>query len=117
MARIANLGAIIQKYVHSGPRYLRSLPDIHELSDHTVIVPCSGMVAAWTGYAKGKVETVLIIVALSLLAGILLVPFWMWVLARVYVEIDPLMTLQKIVLIFIIISTQASIIIQQQLRR
>ena len=61
-----------------------------------IVVPCSGMVAAWTGYARGKVETALIIVALSLLLAIPLVPFWMWLLARIYVSIDPFMILQKI---------------------
>ena len=54
------------------------------------------MVTAWTGYARGKVETALIIVALSLLLAIPLVPFWMWLLARIYVSIDPFMILQKI---------------------
>jgi len=54
------------------------------------------MVAAWTSYARGKVETALIIVALSLLLAIPLVPFWMWLLARIYVSIDSFMILQKI---------------------
>ena len=67
-----------------------------------IVVPCSGMVAAWTGYARGKVETALIIVALSLLLAIPLVPFWMWLLARIYVSIDPFMILQKIFLIIIL---------------
>ncbi len=42
-----------------------------------IAVPCSGMVAAWTGYARGRVETALIIVALSLILAIFFVPFWM----------------------------------------
>ncbi len=67
-----------------------------------IVVPCSGMVAAWTGYARGKVETALIIVALSLLLAIPLVPFWMWLLARMYVSIDPFMILQKIFFIIIL---------------
>ena len=67
-----------------------------------IVVPCSGMVAAWTGYARGKVETALIIVALSLLLAIPLVPFWMWLLARIYVCIDPFMILQKIFFIIIL---------------
>jgi len=37
------MDSIIQKYVHSGPRdpfifICDALPDIHELSDHTVII-------------------------------------------------------------------------------
>jgi arsenite transporter len=67
-----------------------------------VAVPCSGMVAAWTGYAKGKVESALIIVALSLLLAIFFVPFWMWILAGIYVKIQPLMMLKSIVLIVIL---------------
>jgi len=60
-----------------------------------VTVPCSGMVAAWTGYARGKVESALIIVALSLILAIFLVPFWMWTLAGAYVVINPWMIFQK----------------------
>ena len=60
-----------------------------------VTVPCSGMVAAWTGYAKGKVESALIVVALSMILAIFLVPFWMWTLAGMYVVINPWMIFQK----------------------
>jgi len=67
-----------------------------------IVVPCSGMVAAWTGYARGKVETVLIVVALSLLLAIFFVPLWMWVFARIYVSIDPFMILRKLILIVIL---------------
>ena len=67
-----------------------------------VTVPCSGMVAAWTGYAKGRVESALVIVALSLLLAIVLVPFWMWPLANAYVEIDPWMIFQKMLLIVVL---------------
>ncbi len=64
-----------------------------------VCVPCSGMVAAWTGYAKGRVESALIIVALSLILAIFLTPLWMWILAGVYVRIDLVMILEKMLLI------------------
>lgn len=67
-----------------------------------VTVPCSGMVAAWTGYAKGKVESALVIVALSLTLSIFLVPLWMWALAGVYVKIDPWMIFQKMLLIVVV---------------
>ncbi len=53
-----------------------------------VVVPCSGMVAAWTGYARGRVESALVIVAVSLILAIFLVPVWMTVLAGSYVPID-----------------------------
>jgi len=67
-----------------------------------VTVPCSGMVAAWTGYARGKVESALIIVALSLILAIFLVPFWMWTLAGVYVVINPWMIFQKMLLVVVL---------------
>lgn len=54
----------------------------------TGTVPCAGMVAAWTGYAKGNVALALVIVALSLLVSIVMIPLWMPILAGVYVEID-----------------------------
>lgn len=67
-----------------------------------VTVPCSGMVAAWTGYAKGKVESALVVVALSMVLAIFLVPFWMWTLAGMYVAIDPWMIFQKMLLIVVL---------------
>jgi ACR3 family arsenite transporter len=81
-----------------------------------IAVPCGGMVAAWTGYAKGKVESALIIMALSLILAIFLVPLWMWALARVYVQIDPFMIFQKM-LIIIVLPLIAGIITRKSLVR
>ncbi len=67
-----------------------------------VTVPCSGMVAAWTGYARGRVESALVIVALSLLAAIAGVPFWMWLLAGRYVVIQPWLIFQKMLIIVVL---------------
>jgi len=67
-----------------------------------VAVPCSGMVAAWTGYAKGKVESALFIVALSFILAIFFVPFWMWVLAGIYVKIEPITMFKSIFWIVIL---------------
>lgn len=67
-----------------------------------VTVPCSGMVAAWTGYAKGKVESALVVVALSMVLAIFLVPFWMWAVAGMYVAINPWMIFQKMLLIVVL---------------
>lgn len=67
-----------------------------------VTVPCSGMVAAWTGYAKGQVESALVIVALSLILSIFLVPFWMWALAGIYVLISPYMIFKTMLLIVVL---------------
>jgi len=54
----------------------------------TGTVPCAGMVAGWTGYAKGNVALALVIVALSLLVSIVMIPVWMPILAHQYVHID-----------------------------
>ena len=40
------------------------------------------MVAAWTGYAKGKVESALVLIALSFVLAVFMVPFWMWGIGR-----------------------------------
>ena len=67
-----------------------------------ITVPCSGMVAAWTGYARGKVASALIVVALSFILAVFMVPFWMWLLAGVYVPIDPWSILEKMGLVVIL---------------
>jgi len=64
-----------------------------------VCVPGSAMAAAWTGYARGRVESALVIVAWCLLLAIVFIPFWMWLLAGAYVRVDPFLMLQKVVLI------------------
>ncbi|MBW1714165.1 MAG: arsenic resistance protein [Deltaproteobacteria bacterium] len=66
------------------------------------LVPGSGMVAAWTGYARGRVESALIIVAVSLLLSVVLTPLWMWFLAGVYVTINPLVILRSMLLIVLL---------------
>ena len=67
-----------------------------------VTVPCSGMVAAWTGYARGKVASALIVVSLSYILAVFMVPFWMWALAGVYVPIDPWLIFKKMGLVVIL---------------
>jgi len=66
-----------------------------------VTVPCSGMVAAWTGYAKGRVESALAIIALSFAVSVFMVPLMMWLLAGTYVEIHPFILFQKMVIIVV----------------
>lgn len=68
--------------------FLSGKPDFAVGLILTGTVPCAGMVAGWTGYARGNVAAALVIVALSLLLSILFVPFWMPVLAGVYVQIN-----------------------------
>jgi ACR3 family arsenite transporter len=65
------------------------------------LIPGSGMVAAWTGYARGKVGSALVIVAVSLLLSLVMVPFWMWVLAGAYVTIEPLVIFRAMGLIVV----------------
>ncbi|MHA1427570.1 MAG: arsenic resistance protein, partial [Candidatus Helarchaeota archaeon] len=65
-------------------------------------VPCSGMVIAWTGLAKGKVESALIIVSLSLILAIFLIPLWMFILVGTYVQIDIWMMIEKLLLIILL---------------
>ena len=68
--------------------FLRSRPDFAVGLILTGVVPCAGMVAGWTGYAKGNVALALVIVALSLLVSIVMIPIWLPILAGVYVQLD-----------------------------
>ncbi|MBW1801867.1 MAG: arsenic resistance protein [Deltaproteobacteria bacterium] len=81
-----------------------------------VAVPCSGMVAAWTGYARGKVESALLIVALSLILSIFFVPFWMWILAGVYVKVQP-MTMFKSIFWIVVLPLAAGLLTRRALVR
>ncbi len=67
-----------------------------------VTVAGSGMVAAWTGFAKGRVETALSIVATGLLLTIVAVPFWMVVLAGKYVPVNPRLMIKQMTLIVVL---------------
>ena len=62
----------------------------------TGVVPCAGMIVAWTAMAKGNAPMTLVITVLSLLAGIVLIPLWMWALAGKYVPVDAWEMLQTI---------------------
>ena len=66
-----------------------------------VTVPCSGMVAAWTGYAGGKVESALVLIALSFILAIFMVPLWMWLLAGAYIPIHPMMIFSKMLIVVV----------------
>ena len=79
-------------------------------------VPCSGMVVAWTGFARGRTETALIIVTFSFLLGILLIPVWMSLLVGVYVTIDIWLMTQKI-LIIIVLPLIAGLVTRQAIIR
>lgn len=76
--------------------FLRQSPEFAVGLILTGTVPCAGMVAGWTGYAKGNVALALIIVALSLLVSIVMIPVWMPILAGTYVNINALGMLREI---------------------
>jgi len=68
--------------------FLHDRPDFAVGLILTGTVPCAGMVAGWTGYAKGNVALAMVIVSLSLLVSIVMIPIWMPILAGVYVQLD-----------------------------
>ncbi|MDZ7580808.1 MAG: bile acid:sodium symporter [Deltaproteobacteria bacterium] len=66
------------------------------------VVPCAGMIVAWTGMAGGNMSLALVITVLSLLAGIVLIPVWMLALADAYVPVNGLGMLKTILLAIVI---------------
>jgi len=82
--------------------FLHNRPDFAVGLILTGTVPCAGMVAGWTGYAKGNVALALVIVALSLLISIVMIPIWMPILAGVYVQIDALGMFKQILLTVVV---------------
>jgi len=78
--------------------FLHSRPDFAVGLILTGSVPCAGMVAGWTGYAKGNVALALVLVAASLLIAIVTVPISMSLLAGIYVDIDALALFKDILL-------------------
>ncbi len=68
--------------------FLHNRPDFAVGLILTGTVPCAGMVAGWTGYARGNVALAMVVVALSLLVSIVMIPIWMPILAGVYVRLD-----------------------------
>ena len=82
-----------------------------------VTVASSGMVAAWTGFAKGRVETALSIVATGLILVIVAVPLWMVVLAGAYVPVDVWLMVKQLALVVILPLTAGVITRRIILRR
>lgn len=66
------------------------------------VTPCAGMVAGWTGFAKGNVALALVIVALSLTLSIFTIPVSMLILARSLISIDALAMFKGTVLVILI---------------
>lgn len=67
-----------------------------------MVVPCSGMVAAWTGFAKGKAETALVIVSVSLILSLGFIPLWMWVLTGSMVYVPVVLILKNLAYMVVI---------------
>lgn len=67
-----------------------------------ITVAGSGMVAAWTGFAKGWVETALSIVAAGLILIIVAVPLWMVVLVGTYVPVDFWLMVKQLALVVVL---------------
>jgi ACR3 family arsenite efflux pump ArsB len=67
-----------------------------------VTVAGSGMVAAWTGFAKGRVETTLSIIAVGFLVILVAVPAWMVVLAGSYVPVDFWLMVKQLALVIVL---------------
>lgn len=82
--------------------FLASHPDFAVGLILTGVVPCAGMIIAWTGMAGGTVPLALLVTVLSLLAGIALIPAWMLALAGAYVPIDAVNMLATILMAIIV---------------
>ncbi len=82
--------------------FLGSYPDLAVGLILTGVVPCAGMIVAWTGMAGGNMSLAMVVTVLSLLAGVILIPAWMLALANAYVPVNALSML-KVILITIVI--------------
>jgi len=82
--------------------FLGSYPDFAVGMILTGVVPCAGMIVAWTGMAGGNMSLALVITVLSLLAGIVLIPVWMLALADAYVPVDAWGMLKTILMAIVI---------------
>ena len=66
------------------------------------IMPCGALMASWTGYARGSVESAVAIIGSSLLLSIIMVPLWLYIFANTYINIDLRLILQKLGLVIIL---------------
>ncbi|RKO67533.1 arsenic resistance protein [Desulfofundulus salinus] len=79
-----------------GHIFLSGYPDFAVGLIISNVVPCGGMIVAWTAMSRGNAPMTLVITVVSLLAGIVLIPFWIWALAGKYVPVDGWKILQTI---------------------
>lgn len=81
---------------------LGRLPDFAVALILLAATPCAGMVAGWTGMAKGNVALSLVIVSLSLVLSIITIPFTMLLLAGAMVKVDVAALFQGTLLVILI---------------
>ncbi|MEL7564563.1 MAG: bile acid:sodium symporter [Dehalobacterium sp.] len=65
-------------------------------------VPCGGMIVAWTAMSKGNVPMTVVLMVVSMLAGIVLIPLCIWILVGKYVPVDALEMFQNIVVTIVV---------------
>ncbi|MEM3381598.1 MAG: hypothetical protein QXL25_05920 [Candidatus Bathyarchaeia archaeon] len=64
-------------------------------------VPCAGMNVVWTGLLKGDVALALVLGALTMILGIVTIPFLTGILAGIYASVDILGMLNILVMVLI----------------
>lgn len=65
------------------------------------LLPTSGMTAAWTGMAKGNLNTALVIIAVNLLLSIFLLPIYLKLLVGQAVPFDPMHIFKQLLYIVV----------------
>ena len=66
------------------------------------LLPTSGMTAAWTGMAKGNLNTALVIIAVNLLLSIFLLPIYLKLLVGQAVPFDPMHIFKQLLYIVVV---------------
>ena len=65
------------------------------------LLPTSGMTAAWTGMAKGNLNTALVIIAVNLLLSIFILPLYLKFMVGKSVPFDPIHIFKQLLLIVV----------------
>jgi ACR3 family arsenite transporter len=101
------MGLVISPIIMYGAIWLTEL--FHPINNQlalglllAVVVPCSSMSIAYTGFTKGNIELATIVVALSFTLAIVTVPGWLKVFASSYhVSISALLLVKTILIVVI----------------
>jgi arsenite transporter len=65
------------------------------------LLPTSGMTAAWTGMARGNLNTALVIIAVNLLLSVVVLPFYLKLMVGQAVPFDPMHIFQQLLYIVV----------------